>query len=1363
MCSLHSPGTSHPGAFDPFEPFDSAPVAAPPTHATPPLSRGERMRLLRDALTRRILVLDGAMGTMIQSYQLDEADFRGERWADHPKPLKGNNDLLGITRPDVIGAIHRAYLEAGADILETNTFSSTRVAMADYGVEADVYDINVASARLAREQADAFTATDPDRPRWVAGILGPTNHAASMSPDVNDPGYRSVTFEDLVETYGEQARGLLDGGADLLMVETVFDTLNAKAALFAIAGVLEERGLRAVPAREFLGSGATLDDVVPVMVSGTITDASGRTLSGQTPEAFYTSMSHGNLLSIGLNCALGATQLRPYLEEISTVAETLVSSHPNAGLPNEFGEYDESPEAMAKVIREFAEAGFANIVGGCCGTTPSHIRAIAETVAGLPPRVIPERPKRLRLSGLEPLAVGPESLFVNVGERTNVTGSARFARLIRENDYEGALEVARQQVENGAQIIDVNMDEGLLDSAAAMRTFLNLVAAEPDISRVPVMVDSSKWEVIETGLRCIQGKGVVNSISMKEGEEAFREQARLVRRYGAAVIVMAFDEQGQADTADRKVEICTRAYRILTEEEGFPPEDIIFDPNIFAVATGIEEHNNYGVDFIEATRRIKETLPHALVSGGVSNVSFSYRGNHTVREAMHSAFLYHAIRAGMDMGIVNAGALAVYDDIPGELLEAVEDVLLNRRPDATERLTEMAERIGAEASGETGPKVDLAWRSWPVAERLEHALVQGITEFVEEDTEEARKGADRAIEVIEGPLMDGMNVVGDLFGAGKMFLPQVVKSARVMKRAVAWLIPFIEEEKAEARADATRAAEAREAAGLAPDADADARLAKQLADADEDHAGTIVLATVKGDVHDIGKNIVGVVLQCNNYKVVDLGVMVPAEKILTAAREVGADVIGLSGLITPSLDEMVHVAAEMQRQGFSVPLLIGGATTSKVHTAVRIEERYTAGPTVHVLDASRSVGVVGSLLNPATKEGFVEGTRAEYREVRERHAGRRAKSPLLKVEEARARRPVLDWGGYTPPEPAFTGVRVFDEYDLEELTHTIDWTPFFQSWELAGKYPAILDDAVVGPQARSLFEDAQQLLRRIVDEKLLHPRAAIAFFPANRVGDDDVVLWASEERRVERARLRMLRQQFEKPPGRPNHCLADWVAPVESGVRDWIGAFVVTAGEGVEAMAAEFEAAHDDYSAILAKALSDRLAESFAERMHQRVRREFWGYAPDEALDGDDLIAEKYRGIRPAPGYPACPDHTEKRTLFRLLEAETNAGVQLTESCAMTPASSVSGWYLSHPEAQYFGIGRVDRDQVADYARRKGWTLEEAERWLAPNLGYEPEAVATAPESADRRRGPAEVLPGVPERRGESAAAAGPTGGNDTP
>jgi len=1296
-------------------PKATAPASASPgarsrggaREGTPPsLPRGERIRLLREALARRILVLDGAMGTMIQSYGLEEHDFRGERFRDHQRPLKGNNDLLALTRPDVLRAIHRAYLEAGADILETNTFSSTRIAMADYGVEEAVAEINRESARIAREEVDAFTAANLERPRWVAGILGPTNHAASMSPDVNDPGHRSVTFEGLVEAYGEQAAALLDGGADLLMVETVFDTLNAKAALFAITGVLEARGLRPLEGRRLLEgewSAEALEGVVPVMVSGTITDASGRTLSGQTPEAFYNSVHHGELLSVGLNCALGATQLRPYLEELSTVAESLVSCHPNAGLPNEFGEYDESPEAMAAVVREFAASGFANIVGGCCGTTPDHIRAIRDAVAPFPPRAIPERPRRLRLSGLEPLTVGPESLFVNVGERTNVTGSAVFARLIREGDLDRALEVARQQVENGAQIIDVNMDEGLLDSAALMRSFLNLLASEPDISRVPVMVDSSKWEVIETGLRCLQGKGVVNSISMKEGEEAFREQARLVRRYGAAVIVMAFDEEGQAETEERKVEICTRAYRILVDEVGFPPEDVIFDPNIFAVATGIPEHDGYAVAFFQATRRIKETLPHALVSGGVSNVSFSFRGNHAVREAMHSAFLYHAIQAGMDMGIVNAGALAVYDDIPPELLEAVEDVLLNRRADGTERLVALAERMAAAGTegGGAGGGPDLAWRALPVEKRLEHALVHGVVEFIEEDTEEARGGAERALEVIEGPLMAGMNVVGDLFGAGKMFLPQVVKSARVMKRAVAHLIPYIEAEKAEARA-------AREAAGGAP----------EEAEAAQDHAGTVLMATVKGDVHDIGKNIVGVVLQCNNYRVVDLGVMVPADRILRTAREEGADVIGLSGLITPSLDEMVHVAAEMEREGFTIPLLIGGATTSRVHTAVRIEERYS-GPTVHVLDASRSVGVVGNLLNPAHRERFVEETRVEYRGVREQHAGRKAKSPLLPIARARSRRPELDWSGYRPPEPTFTGIRVFPEYDLRELVETIDWTPFFQTWELTGKYPTILEDGVVGAQARELFADARTLLDRMVGERLLHPRGVVGIFPANRVGDDDVVLWADGERGEELARLHMLRQQFNKPPGRPNHSLADWVAPVESGVPDWLGAFIVTAGVGLDAVVERFEAAHDDYSAILARALADRLAESFAERMHQRVRREFWGYAPDEVLGNDDLIAERYRGIRPAPGYPACPDHTEKRTLFRLLDGEGNAEVRLTENFAMAPASSVSGWYLSHPGSQYFGIGRVGRDQVEDYARRKGWTVREAERWLAPSLGYE--------------------------------------------
>ncbi len=1214
-------------------------------------------------LKERILVLDGAMGTMIQRERLTEDDFRGDRFRDHPTPLQGDNDLLALTRPDVVEGIHREYLVAGADIVETNTFNATRIAQADYGLEHAVRDINLAAAQVARRAADAITAEDPARPRFVCGVLGPTNRTASISPEVNDPGFRNVTYQELAEAYSEQTEALLDGGVDLLMIETAFDTLNAKAALFAVTGVLAARGLD-----------------VPVMISGSITDQSGRTLTGQTTEAFYRSMSHGGALTIGLNCSLGATQLRPYMEELSAVAESWVSCHPNAGLPNEFGEYDETPAETAATIREFAESGFVNIVGGCCGTTPDHIRAIAEAVSDVPPRRIPQVEPRLRLSGLEAVTIGPDSLFVNIGERTNVTGSARFARLIREDDYETALQVARQQVENGAQLIDVNMDEGLLDSEAAMVRFLNLIASEPDISRVPVVVDSSRWEVIEAGLRCLQGKGVVNSISLKDGEAEFIEKAKLIRRYGAAVIVMAFDEEGQADSEARKVEICARAYRVLTQDVGFPPEDIIFDPNIFAVATGIAEHNRYAIDFIEATRRIKLELPHALVSGGVSNLSFSYRGSPQIREAMHSAFLYHAIQAGMDMGIVNAGALAVYDEIPTELRDAVEDVLFDRDPEATERLTALADRYRGRGRV---TEEDLSWRETTVAKRLEYALVHGNADFVEEDAEEARASMDKAIDVIEGPLMDGMNVVGDLFGSGKMFLPQVVKSARVMKKAVAYLIPFIEEEKA--------------------------------ASGNTDAKGKIVLATVKGDVHDIGKNIVGVVLGCNNYDIVDLGVMVPAEKILDTAVAERADVIGLSGLITPSLDQMVHVAAEMERRQLSLPLLIGGATTSKVHTAVKIEGRYS-GPTVHVLDASRSVGVVGALLDPKQRDGFVDGVRFEYEGVRERRKNKAARARTLSLAEARERRLSLDWGAYQPTIPQRLGVTPFEEYPLERLVEFIDWTPFFQTWELAGKYPTILDDEVVGPHARELFADARTLLDEIVSERHLTAHALVGLFPAASRGDD-IVLFEDDTRKGPRAVFHHLRQQFEKK-GRPSMSLADLVAPEESGVPDYAGLFIVTTGHGLDALVARYEADHDDYRAIMAKALADRLAEAFAEHMHQHVRRELWGYAASEDLDNDGLIAERYRGIRPAPGYPACPEHTEKRTLFETLDAD-RIGVTLTESCAMLPTASVSGWYIAHPEAKYFGLGRIGRDQVEDYARRKGMSVAEAERWLAPNLANE--------------------------------------------
>jgi 5-methyltetrahydrofolate--homocysteine methyltransferase len=1231
--------------------------------------RADKIRHLDEALRERILVIDGAMGTMIQRHRPTEEDFRGERFANAAESLLGANDLLCLTRPEMIREIHTEYLAAGADFIETNTFSANRISLADYGLEDIAEELNREAAAIAREAVDAFEAENPGRTCWVAGALGPTTRSASISPDVGDPGARNVSFDDLVLAYSEQTRGLLDGGSDVLLVETAFDTLNAKAALFAISGVLEERSAD-----------------VPVMVSGTITDQSGRTLSGQTPEAFWNSVSHGvqpgpgrrrGLLSVGLNCALGIDQLRPFLEELSDAAGVPVSCYPNAGLPNEFGEYDDTPEHMAAVTREFVEAGFLNIVGGCCGTTPDHIRAIADAVAELAPRRIPAPPRRTRLSGLEPLTIGPESLFVNVGERTNVTGSRRFARLIREDDYETAVEVALDQVRGGAQILDINMDEGLLDAVAAMSRFLNLLASEPEIARIPFMVDSSDWKVIEAGLKTLQGKGVVNSISMKDGEAAFRESARRVRRYGAAAVVMAFDEDGQADTLERRIEICQRAYRILVEEEGFPPEDIVFDPNVFAVATGIEEHEQYAIWFIESVRRIKEACPHALTSGGISNVSFSFRGSPEVREAMHAAFLYHAIEAGLDMGIVNAGALPVYDDIPDELLAPVEDVLFARTPEATERLTEIAgERTG---STERRLKEDLSWRELPVAERLMHGLINGIDQYVEEDTEEARAGLPRALDVIEGPLMDGMNVVGDRFGSGRMFLPQVVKSARVMKRSVAYLVPFLEAEKT-----------------------------------DTSTKGRILLATVKGDVHDIGKNIVGVVLQCNGYEVIDMGVMVPAERILEEARVREVDVIGLSGLITPSLDQMVHVASEMERTGFEIPLLIGGATTSKAHTAVKIEQCYH-GAAIHVLDASRAVGVVSTLLDRDRRDAFVQKTREEYEEVRVRRESRDAKSELLSVEEARGRRLTLDWASYSPPQPTHPGPHVVDDVTVSDLVPYIDWTPFFQTWELHGRYPALLEDPVVGEHARSLFADAERMLARFIDEGLVTPRGVVGLFPARAEGDDIRLSAGGTE-----ATIHGLRQQFAKKGGRENIALSDFIAPTESGVSDWMGAFAVTAGRGPEEFATDLEARHDDYNAILVKALADRLAEAFAEWMHERVRTHYWGYASDEGLDNQSLIAEAYCGIRPAPGYPACPDHTEKGTLFELLDVEAVIGLSLTESFAMTPGASVSGWYFSHPEARYFGVGRLGRDQVESYAARKKWSLEEAERWLAPNLGYTP-------------------------------------------
>ncbi|HEY2445632.1 MAG TPA: methionine synthase [Rhizomicrobium sp.] len=1225
--------------------------------------------LLKEA-RERILLLDGAWGVMIQGFGLSEADFRGQRFLEHDHDLKGNNDLLTLTRPEVVRQISHDYLAAGADIIETNTFNSTSVSQADYGLSHLVRELNEAGAAIAREICDR--ASTAARPRLVAGVLGPTNRTASLSPDVNDPGFRNITFDELRETYRDSVLGLMAGGADIILIETVFDTLNAKAAIFGTEEAFDEMGER-----------------LPIWISGTITDLSGRMLTGQTAEAFWYSVRHARPFAVGLNCALGAKELRPYVDELSQIADTLVSAHPNAGLPNAFGGYDDGPESMAAVMGEFARSGLVNIIGGCCGTTPAHIKAFAEAVHGVRPRIIPEKPRFLRLSGLEPFTLTPQTNFVNIGERTNITGSAKFRKLIAADDYDAALEVARNQVENGAQIIDVNMDEGLIDSEAAMRRFLSLVAAEPDISRVPVMIDSSKWSVIEAGLKVVQGKPVVNSISLKEGEGPFVEHARKVLRYGAAVVVMAFDEQGQAETPERKFAICRRAYDILVNTIGFPPEDIIFDPNIFAVATGIEEHNDFARGYIEATRRIRDGLPHVHVSGGLSNVSFSFRGNETVREAMHSVFLFHAIRAGMDMGIVNAGQLAVYEDIPGELREGVEDVILNRRADATERLLDLAQRYRNDSPG-AREETTLAWRQAAVNDRISYALVHGIADFIVDDVEEARLSAGRPLDIIEGPLMSGMNVVGDLFGAGKMFLPQVVKSARVMKKGVGHLIPFMEQESATMR----------------------------------EPTGRIVMATVKGDVHDIGKNIVGVVLQCNGYEVIDLGVMTPAQRILDTARERGANLIGLSGLITPSLDEMCHVAAEMERQGFDIPLLIGGATTSRVHTAVKIDPNYRRGQAVHVVDASRAVGVAAQLIGRATGEPYAANVRREYAEIAERHAGA-AHAPRRRhsLEAARANRLKFDWSRYTPPRPGFLGLREFRSYDLAELVAYIDWTPFFRTWELAGPYPLILEDKVVGEAARGLFADAQKMLDRIVRERWLSPRAVLGFWPANAEGDD-VVLHASEARDAPLAVLHTLRQQMSRDQAKPNLALADFVAPRESGVPDYLGGFVVTAGHGEEAHVKRFEADKDDYGAILLRALADRLAEAFAERLHARVRREFWAYAPDENFNCEELIAEAYRGIRPAPGYPAQPDHTEKGTLFDLLDAESRAGVKLTESFAMWPASSISGLYFSHPESRYFGIGKIERDQVEDYARRKRWSVKEAERWLAPILNYDPRAAA---------------------------------------
>jgi 5-methyltetrahydrofolate--homocysteine methyltransferase len=1222
----------------------------------------QRTDLIKAQLTKRILVLDGAMGTMIQSKSLKETDYRGQRFANHHIDLKGNNDILALTRPDVLEEIHREYLEAGADILETNTFNSTRLSQSDYDLEDAAYDLNFESAKIARKVCDALSTEE--KPRFVAGVLGPTSRTASISPDVNDPGARNVTFDELVENYAESTRALIEGGSDLILIETVFDTLNAKAAVFAAKNVFEELGYE-----------------LPIMISGTITDASGRTLSGQTTEAFYNALSHSKPLSIGLNCALGASELEPYVKELSRISSSWVSAHPNAGLPNEFGEYDQTADEMAAIIDDFASRGFLNIVGGCCGTTPDHIRAIAEVVAKYPPREIPQIETACRLSGLEPFNITKDSLFVNVGERCNVTGSARFKRLILEDNYDEALDVARAQVEDGAQIIDVNMDEGMLDAHYAMQRFLNLIASEPDICKLPIMVDSSKWDVIETGLKCIQGKAVVNSISLKEGEADFIEKASLCQKYGAAVIVMAFDEDGQADTAARKIEICERSYRVLVDKVGMNPADIIFDPNIFAVATGIEEHNNYAADFIEAAAWIRENLPHAGVSGGVSNVSFSFRGNNPVREAIHSVFLYYAIKSGMNMGIVNAGQLAIYDELPTELRDRVEDVVLNRNADATEALLDIAEQYRGDGTQSSARKEDLEWRNLPVEKRLEHALVKGINTFIEEDTEACRINAERPLDVIEGPLMDGMNVVGELFGDGKMFLPQVVKSARVMKQAVAHLQPYIEAEKSEA----------------------------------QESNGKILMATVKGDVHDIGKNIVGVVLGCNNYEVIDLGVMVPPEKILETARQENVDIIGLSGLITPSLDEMVYLAKELERQDLNFPLMIGGATTSKAHTAIKIEPEFTHAPTVYVADASRAVGVANSLLSENQKDAFWQKTRDDYQTVRERRAKHTPKRATFSYKESLQAKLKLDWENYTPPVPSFTGVRVLDDYPLEALVDTIDWTPFFISWDLRGKYPNIFNDSVVGEAATTLYNDAQALLNDIIQNKRLTARAVFGFWKAN--GQDDDIL-VKDENGEHAATLHHIRQQSKQAGKDYQLSLADYIAPIDSGLDDYIGGFAVTAGIGAEELAEEFEAKNDDYSAIMVKALADRLAESFAEHLHQRVRKEFWAYAENEQLSNEELIHEKYTGIRPAPGYPACPDHTEKATLFRLLDAEKHTGLSLTEHYAMYPAAAVSGWYFSHPESKYFNTGKISRDQVESLSQRKQIPIEDMERWLQSTIDY---------------------------------------------
>jgi 5-methyltetrahydrofolate--homocysteine methyltransferase len=1251
---------------------------------------------LADLLRQRVLVLDGAMGTMIQRHTLTEEDFRGTRFQDHPKPLRGNNDLLSLTRPDIIRGIHADYFAAGADMVETNTFSGTTIAQADYGLEHIVYELNYESARIAREVADEFEQQDPTRPRFVAGAIGPTNRTASLSPDVNRPGFRAVTFDELAAAYHEQVRGLVDGGSDALLIETIFDTLNAKAALYAVQKFFDEGGR-----------------VVPVMISGTITDASGRTLSGQTVEAFWNSIRHLPLLSVGLNCALGADQLKVYVKELSRIADVHISAYPNAGLPNAFGGYDESAQEFAAVVEGYLQDGLVTVVGGCCGTTPQHIAELAKLAGKYQPRRLGKdegrttneelatEPEQIppssfvlppssvtRLSGLEPFNITPDSLFVNVGERCNVTGSRAFARLIRTGAYEQALQVARDQVEGGAQVIDVNMDEGMLDSEQAMTTFLNLIASEPDIARVPVMIDSSKWSVLEAGLKCVQGKSIVNSISLKEGEEVFRQRAHTVRQYGAAVVVMAFDENGQADNFQRRIEICKRSYDILVNEVGFPAEDIIFDPNILTVGTGMEEHRTYALDFIEAVRWIKQHLPGALTSGGVSNISFAFRGNDVVREAMHSAFLYHAIQAGLDMGIVNPSQLAVYDDVPKQLLELVEDVLLNRRPDATERLVDFAETVKGSGEKQESNNEKLAWREWPVAERLQHALVKGITEFIDEDTEEVRRQVSRPLDVIEGPLMAGMNVVGDLFGAGKMFLPQVVKSARVMKKAVAYLEPYLQAEKATS---------------------------------ERQSAGKILLATVKGDVHDIGKNIVGVVLACNNFDIVDLGVMVPLERILDEAQAQGADVIGLSGLITPSLDEMVYVAQEMERRGLKTPLLIGGATTSRLHAAVKIAPAYS-GPVVHVNDASRSVGVAAGLLGSG-KAAYARTVRDEYDTLRHDYAGRQREKSYLSIEAARENGFKADWEATPITKPSFLGTKVLEDYPLAELARYIDWTPFFQTWELKGRYPRILEDPNVGEAATQLFQDAQRLLQQIIDEQLLTARAVLGFWPANTVDYDTIEVYTDESRQQLQTEFFTLRQQSEKAAGVPNLAFSDFVAPKHTGRADYIGGFAVTAGIGIEKLLEQYERDHDDYSSIMVKALADRLAEAFAERLHQRVREEFWGYASGENLSNEDLIQEKYRGVRPAPGYPGCPDHTEKVTLFELLDAENKTGIRLTENLAMYPASSVSGLYYAHPDSRYFGLGRIGRDQVADIAARKNMELPELERWLTPNLNYDPAAV----------------------------------------